>query len=570
MTILQIQTALRAGRVHEAIEASERALGSETDLRTRAELLNLRAVAEQAGGDLERAVEFALQALEQDPTFAKAWNTLAILQHRAGRTIPAIEAAQTAIRAAPAMAEAHLTLASLYRSRRRPRRAADGYQRALQIEPGSVTALSGLAGSLSEAGDAAGALEAYKALQNRLPEDVGVAKSLAATLLYAGRAEEAARQADRVLELEPENLTAIKIRLEHGPLEGAVKVEAVARRVAGAADAPWLARASLLVALARRAERKGDLETAFRLWEEKNAVAGAARAYSRPDAEGYVDAVRSTWTPELASRLRGLSARPENPVLVLGMPRSGTTLVEQILGGHARVSPGGELRDLADLVHNFMPGRSIARIIDFPEGDLSGKVIQMSSIYADALAQYGDPDRVVIDKMPENFKLLGLAAVLMPNLKVVHVRRDPLDVCFSIWKLQFDNEGHAYGNRFEDLAHYYRVHEELIEHWKSVFPGLIHTVRYEELVCDPETEARHMVEHCGLQWSAGLLDLSGSERAVRTASATQVRVGLNRKGIGRWRPYEQYLHPLMGALRAEGLFIGTDEALHCNAKIKQV
>lgn len=553
MTIQQIQTALRGGRVSEAIELCERALGPETDPRTRAELLHLRAVAEQAGGDLERAVRFALQALEQHPTLAKAWNTLAILQYRAGRTIPAIEAAQTAIRAAPGMAEAHLTLASLYRPRRRPKRAADSYANALRIDPDLIPALSGLAGALSEAGDAAGSLEAYAALQRLLPEDPGVAKSLAATLLYAGRQEEAARQADRVLEMEPENLTAIKIRLEHGPLEGAGPAEAVARRVASDPDAPWLARASLLVALARRAERKGDRDTAFRLWEEKNAVAAAARVYPRAAAEGYVEAIRNSWTPDLASRLRRLNARPERPVLVLGMPRSGTTLVEQILGGHARVSPGGELPDLADLVHNFMPGRSIARITEIPDGDLPGKISQMGSIYADALGQYGGSDRVVIDKMPENFKLIGLAAVLMPNLKVVHVRRDPRDVCFSIWKLQFDNIGHEYGNRFEDLAHYYRVHEELIAHWKSVLPGLIHTVRYEELVSDPNKESRRLVEHCGLDWSPDLLDFSGSDRAVRTASATQVREGLNTKGIGRWRAYADRLGPMLDALQKEGL-----------------
>ena len=553
MIIEQVQSALRAGRVSEATERCERALRTETGVRARAELLHLRAVAEQVSGDIERAVGFALQALKQDPTLAKGWNTLAILQHRAGRTIQAIEAARTAISADPGMAEGHLTLGSLYRSRRRPKRAADAYRRAVEIEPGSVPALAGLAVTLLETGDAEGALEAYHALRRLMPGNAEVEKSVASTLVYTGQGEAASRQADRVLKLQPENTGALNIRLEHGPLEGAEAAEAIAHRISKDPGTHWLARASLMVALAKRSERQGDRDAAFRLWAEKNAVASAAQRYPQKEAQGYVEEIRNSWSRDLVSRLRRFSRRPERPVLVLGMPRSGTTMVEQILGGHPQVSPGGELYDLGDLTFNFMPGRTIGRIGEIPEAELEGCVRQMSSIYADALAQYGDADRVVIDKMPENFKLVGLAAVLMPNLKVVHVRRDPRDVCFSIWKLQFNNEGHAYGNRFEDLAHYYRVHEELIAHWKAIFPGLIHTVRYEELVADPEIEGKRLVEHCGLDWSPDLLDFSGSGRAVRTASATQVREGLNTKGVGRWRAYSDRLGPLMDALRNEQL-----------------
>jgi tetratricopeptide (TPR) repeat protein len=559
MTIEQVKSALRAGQVSEAIELCERALRTGADASARAELLHLRAVAEQAGGDLERALRFALDALKQDPALAKASNTLAILQHRAGRTIQAIEAAQAAISADPNMAEGHMTLASLYRARRRPKRAADAYRRALEIDPASHPALTGLAETLRETGDAEGALNAYREIRRLRPGDPEVHKSIAATLVYAGKPEEAAREADRSLTLQPDNLTALKIRLEHGPLEGAETAEAAARRVTEDPSAPWQARASLLVARARRAERQGDRDAAFRLWEEKNRVAAEARAYPRETMNAYVETIRFVWSPELASKMRCLSSRPERPVLVLGMPRSGTTLVEQILGGHERVSPGGELYDLGDLTHNFMPGRTIGRVREIPDAKLEARLRQMSSIYADALVQYGDAGRVVIDKMPENFKLVGLAAVLMPKLRVVHVRRDPRDVCFSIWKLQFDNEGHAYGNRFEDLAHYYRVHEELIAHWKSIFPGLVRTVRYEELVADPVTEGRRLVEHCGLDWSPDLLDFSGSRRAVRTASATQVREGLNMKGVGRWRAYADRLGPMIDALRAEGLLEGGAE-----------
>lgn len=553
MMIQNIRGALQSGDIAGAILGCEAGLQRETDRAARAELLNLRAVAEQVSGDVETAVIFALRALEEDPGFAKGWNTLSILQNRAGRVIPAIDAAEAAVRADPDMVEAHLTLAGLYASRRRPRRAADSYRRALELDPGLVPALSGLALTLTQSGDAEGALSAYERLRELLPDDAGVASSIAATLTHAGRAGEAGRSALRVLELDPENVTGLQVALQSVPPGETEHLAPTALRLARDPSAPWLRRARLLAALAHREDRLGRQDEAFRYWEEKNRVASSGRGYDRGWVDRFAQDVKTAWTPVLASRLTGVSTRRERPVLVLGMPRSGTTLVEQILAGHERVAPAGELYDLADLERSLLPGRSVTRISEIPDGELEGRIGQMGSIYADALAQYGGPDRVVIDKMPENFKLIGLAAALMPNLQVIHVRRDPRDVCFSIWKLQFNNEGHAYGNRFEDLAHYYRAHEALIAHWRSVLPGLIHTVRYEDLIADPEGEGERMVAHCGLDWSPELLNFSESNRAVRTASATQVREGLNTKGVGRWRPYETRLGPMLSALEAQGL-----------------
>lgn len=555
MTLHKVKAALQSGDVAQAILECDDALMSENDRQVRAELLNLRAVSEHVGGDIEKAVGFALQALEQDPGLAKAWNSLAILQNSAGRVVPAIDAADAAVRLDPKMIEAHLTLAGLYASRRRPRRAADNYRRALEIDPVSVLALSGLALSLTQTGDSDGALETYTKLQKIVPDNIPVTVSIASTLTHAGRSGEAARAADRVLELDPENVTGIQISLQGPVPESPSGLVPIALRLARQPSAPWRQRATLLAALAHRADRLGDRDEAFRYWEEKNQVASSIRTYDRDEMNRFVRDVKKAWTPDLVSRLASVSARPERPVLVLGMPRSGTTLVEQILGGHENVAPGGELYDLSDL-QSSLPGRSITRIAEIPKTGLSGRLRQMASIYADALAQHGPSEKIVIDKMPENFKLVGLAAILMPNLKIIHVKRDPRDVCFSIWKLQFNNEGHAYGHRFQDLAHYYQAHERLMDYWKSVFPGLIHTFRYEDLIADPEGEGERMVAHCGLDWSPELLNFSESNRAVRTASSTQIREGLNTKGVGRWRPYEARLGPMFSALEAEGLLPG--------------
>ena len=470
----------------------------------------------------------------------------------------------------PSYAEAYVILGDLFREGRRPKRAAAAYESALKIRPDLEGALVGLALAKGAFGDAKGAVSLYQRLVRKRPEVPLYRINLAINLTQSGNGPEAARVAGELIrpgrkgrkrseltdDVRARALSAVIDYERDRPLDD---VLSEAREMAARVEVGWDKRTKLLSALGRDEERRGDLAAAMGFWSEQSRISSEENPYKRRVMDLYLAETRRVWTPDLVARLTQMSESSENPILIVGMPRSGTTLVEQILGQHPDVDPGGELYDLGDVTRELMPNGGPAALLKRSEEELRGLIRKGGTVYADGLDQYRDSGSRVTDKMPENFKMLGVAAAVMPNLRVLHMRRDPRDVCFSIWKLKFDNDGHAYGNRFEDLAHYYRVHEELIAHWSKILPGVIHTVTYEDLVADPEGEGRRLVEHCGLDWSPDLLDFSGSDRGVRTASTAQVRERINMKGVGRWRPFEAHLEPMFTALRAEGLLEETAE-----------
>jgi tetratricopeptide (TPR) repeat protein len=545
----------------------------------RAELLHLQGLALWLVGDRVRALKSLSLAVSVDPTRAVIWTALARLQRETGSGFAAIRSALSATKVDPAYADAYVVLGDLFRDGRRPKRAAQAYESALKLRPDLEGALVGLALAKGAFGDAKGAVSLYRRLVRKSPESPLFRINLAINLTQSGKGQEAARVAGELIrpghkgrkrpelsdDVRARALSAVIDYERERPIEDALSE---AREMASRPEVGWDKRTKLLAALGRYEERRGDLDAAMRFWSEQSRVSSEENPYKRRVMDVYLAETRRVWTPDLVTRLSGMSESREAPILIVGMPRSGTTLVEQILGQHPEVDPGGELYDLGDVTRELMPAGGPAALLERSEEELRALIRKGGTIYADGLDQYRVSGSRVTDKMPENFKMLGVAAAVMPNLRVLHMRRDPRDVCFSIWKLKFDNDGHAYGNRFEDLAHYYRVHEELIAHWSAILPGVIHTVTYEDLVADPEGEGRRLVEHCGLDWSADLLDFSASDRGVRTASTAQVRERINTKGVGRWRPFEPRLDRMFAALRAEGLLdaAGRPPGLNCEKK----
>jgi hypothetical protein len=241
------------------------------------------------------------------------------------------------------------------------------------------------------------------------------------------------------------------------------------------------------------------------------------------------------------------------PIFVLGMPRSGTTLIEQIIASHPMVHGGGELQALNEIV---LGGREVTdNVIPFPESvpalDPSA-VQQIGARYVDVLRRLavkaGRNAERVTDKMPSNYYFVGLIHLALPNAKIVHAVRDPVDTCISCFSKLFSAEqNHTYD--LGELGRYYRRYQRLMEHWRHVLPpGRMLEVRYEEVVADLEGQVRRIISHCGLPWDDRCLSFHKTERPVRTASATQVRQPIYKSAVGRWRVYEEQLGPLLDAL----------------------
>jgi hypothetical protein len=245
---------------------------------------------------------------------------------------------------------------------------------------------------------------------------------------------------------------------------------------------------------------------------------------------------------------RGASASPDLPVFVVGMLRSGTTLAEQIMASHPAVAAAGELTFWSAAVqasHDAAAGGA-------PRSrDDAGALAGMGRRYLQLLGGSADGALRVIDKMPTNFFALGLIAAALPRARIIHMRRDPIDTCLSIYFQNFE-AANTYANDLGDLAHYAREYQRLMRHWGSLPPaGAILDVPYEGLVADPEGWSRELLRFIGMPWDARCLDFHRTPRTVITASKWQVRQGINGASVGRWRRYGEFIGPLLTLLPAK-------------------
>lgn len=257
--------------------------------------------------------------------------------------------------------------------------------------------------------------------------------------------------------------------------------------------------------------------------------------------------VEAAFDAPFLQRHSGSGASSRAPIFIIGMPRSGTTLVEQIFASHPRVRAGGELKDVYEAIAQAAVGpRSYypEMLADFAPGDFRA----LGERYLERVGTLAQGDRFT-DKMPTNFLYAGAISLMLPNAKIVHVRRDPIDTCLSCFE-QFFNESTPHAYDLAELGRYYRAYAKLSEHWRRVLPPESYLeVQYEDVVADFESQARRLLEHAGLEWNPQVLAFHLTRRSVRTASAQQVRRPLYAGSIGRASRFGTKLQPLIDAIR---------------------
>lgn len=248
------------------------------------------------------------------------------------------------------------------------------------------------------------------------------------------------------------------------------------------------------------------------------------------------------WTEEI-----GFGFQSDIPVFIVGMPRSGTTLVEQILDSHSEVHGAGELKFADKSLNGLKLPKDI--IPKDPEGRKAVDNIlkQRGEFYVKHIKKHAPNAKRIVDKMPLNFQMVGLLHLILPNAKIIHCTRNPVDTCLSNFKILFA-EKNEFSFDFEELGKFYLAYKELTEYWDTLFPGKILTVQYEDVVSDIETQARRIVDHCDLQWEKGCLEFYKSKRAVHTASVTQVRQPIYNSSVGKWQRYGDTIAPLLKVL----------------------
>ena len=307
----------------------------------------------------------------------------------------------------------------------------------------------------------------------------------------------------------------------------------------------------LCFALSKAYADLGRHEESFRLLLEGNAIKRKQTIYDEAGTLALFDRIRQIFTPELMRAYEGAGDPSTVPIFVLGMPRSGSTLVEQILASHPKVFGAGELRDF-DTVVKMVRGPDGA-VVPYPEfipASGAQHYRRMGEQYLQRLSAYSKTAERITNKMPSSFFYVGLIHLALPNARIIHTARNPVDTCLSCFSKLFAGV-QAFSYELGELGRYYRKYDELMSHWRSVLPaGAMLDVQYEEVVADFETQARRIVAYCGLEWDDACRSFYKATRPVKTASASQVRQPIFKSSVGRWLPYKDFLAPLLRELPA--------------------
>ena len=406
--------------------------------------------------------------------------------------------------------------------------------------------LEGTGLALLALGRPAEALAAFEKLKSVEPRSHTAFHGVGEALKQLGRLEEARCALERAVALAPDVaghqyvLAQIARFVDDDPrLAG---LERLASK-AGSLSEPD--RCELYFALAKAYDDLGRHAEAFEHWQKANAIKRRHVAYDEAMFLGILRDIADAFTPAVVASRRGVGDPSDVPVFVVGMPRSGTTLVEQIIASHRQAFGDGERMYLHLLLGEGLAGTQFPA--DFSE--VSNEALRrMGSHYVARLKSDAPEAARIVDKLTANFMLCGLIHLILPNAKIIHVRRDPLDTCFSCFANLF-SQSIDYSYDLGELGRYYRAYEAVMAHWHRVLPeGTILDVAYEVLVSDFANEARRIVAHTGLAWDEACLSFHRNKRVVHTLSAAQVRQPLYRSAVGRAAPYAFWLEPLRRAL----------------------
>ena len=329
-----------------------------------------------------------------------------------------------------------------------------------------------------------------------------------------------------------------------------------------ASDSASLPRADqigLRFALGKAYEDIGHFGRAGQNLLTANSLKRRELEYDEAATLSMFERIRATFTDKLVRQKRGQGNPSPDPIFIVGMPRSGTTLVEHILASHPSVFGGGERLYLHEIVAGLRIAGSSAA--SFPENIpimTSAELRQVGQRYLQLLRALAPTAAYITDKLPTNFHLVGLIHLALPNARIIHVHRDPIDTCFSCFSKLF-YKGQLFSYDLAELGHYYRAYTVLMDHWRSVLPdGAMLDVRYEDLIADFESQVRRLITYCKLEWDQACFSFHKTQRPVRTASAIQVRQPIYRSAVGRGRSFEHMLSPLINALGARNKWKACD------------
>jgi tetratricopeptide (TPR) repeat protein len=519
-------------------------------------------------GRFREAHQHCLAILKTDPEYADAWFLCGVIAAHNGQFTKAADILQKAIELAPANPEYRAELGRQYISMRLPTLALQTAEEALSLQPADIPTLNTLGVVFSHVGEHERGLACFETASGLLQQpgrsgrftDEWQAElyfNFAAALKFAGRFDAAEAAYDKAIELQPRLYRAhsalAQLRRQTAEQNHLQRLQALRGDITSAAD-----RLHLGHALAKEWEDLGEYTAALESLAWAKQAQRQHVAYQPAQDAALFERVRQLFSRELFQRTAKTgSCESAEPIFVVGMPRTGTTLVEQILAGHSSVFAAGELQNFP-LQAKKMTGSRSPQVLDIEtmEQSLQLDMAALGRGYIDSTRPRTAHSLHFIDKLPLNFMYLGLIRLALPKAKLICLRRDPMDTCLSNYRQLFATNFRHYYYSYDllDCGRYYLGFDQLIRHWQAVLPGGLLELDYESLVADPAAATRELLAYCDLPWEAQCLDFHNRNASVATASAVQVRQPIYRDSINRWRRYGDAMQPLYELLRSAGYY----------------
>jgi tetratricopeptide (TPR) repeat protein len=499
-------------------------------------------------GQLDAALKSYEKALAIKHEYPEAHNNLGSVLLDLGSLDSATDHFEWALAFKPNYPEAHNNLGVVERKLEKLDKAIKSFKKAIDIQPNYVQAHSNLGNILQDIGQLDAAMNCYKNALAINPNHTQCYLDIGLIYKEKGQIDDAIKFFEKALTINPDhavtydNLSDIK-KYTINKKQITKMQSLLSSDTLSPSD-----RRDLCFALAKVNENLDNQDELFKYLHEANRLRKHELNYSLDRSKALFSTVKEIFSTPYPDIEKSLSSKPSTfkPIFIVGMPRSGSTLVEQIMSSHHAVHGAGELTNLPTIIGPIATDHLNQGINKLSEESF----LSIREQYLDVLANLNVSESVIINKLPLNFLYIGFILTSFPEAKIIHMKRDARAVCWSIYKSNFRNTGNGYSYNFDDLAGFYGLYTDLMDFWHQLFPDRIYDMCYEDLTTNQEEETRKLLQYCELDWDKNCLSFHKNKRAVKTASAVQVREKMYQGSSEAWKKYEVHLKPLIKALSA--------------------
>ena len=527
------------GQIQEALDAVETLT---KDYPNESLLYNISGACYKQIGQLEEAFKSFQKAVDLKPDYAEAQYNLGVTIHELGQVDSAIKCYEKALAIQHAYPNAHNNLGQILLESGQPDAAMNHFEWAVAYQPEFSEAHNNLGSSLLALRQVNIAVTHYEKAVAIKPDYQLAYNNLGIAYQRLGEIDKAFKSFERALAIKSDyakahhNLSSLKKYTKSD--KQIVEMESLL----SIKDLSQSDRIFICFALAKAYEDLGKQEELFKVLHEGNQLRRKELRYSIEKSENHNSIIKKLFS----SSPKPLSnqASTIRPIFIVGMLRSGTSVVEQIISSHHDVYGAGELKNLTQIIIPILREH-----LTNDKTKLSKETfLSIRKQYFESLSSFNTSENVITDKWPLNFRSIGFILSAIPEAKIIHLKRDARATCWSIYKHYFSDTGNGWAYNFDDLAEFYKLYSEIMRYWHEMFPGKVYDISYEDLTTNQEDETRKLLEYCELEWDQNCLDFHKNKRAVDTASVLQVRQKMYQGSSEAWKEHEEYLQPLIKAL----------------------